>query len=154
MGSPSKPLRWAGPTERRVYPDRRARPTALRSALRIRGRRRGFRRAGEGRNAYVDCPAPRSVLLVGLVLMGSLFDAYMTLVHIQYGGSEANPFMALALALGPTVFVGIKMGLTGAGAWFLAAHQYFPLAYKGLHGLVLGYGMLLVYHLMLALGHL
>jgi hypothetical protein len=86
--------------------------------------------------------------------MGSLLDAYVTLVHIQHGGSEANPLMALALAHGPTVFVGIKMGLTGAGAWFLAAHQYFPLASTGLYGLVLGYGMLLVYHLVLAVGSL
>jgi hypothetical protein len=84
--------------------------------------------------------------------MGSLLDTYVTLVHIQHGGSEANPLMALAR--GPTVFVGIKMGLTGAGAWFLAAHQYFPLASTGLHGLVLGYGALLVYHLVLAVGHL
>jgi formate hydrogenlyase subunit 3/multisubunit Na+/H+ antiporter MnhD subunit len=91
------------------------------------------------------------VLLVVLVCVSSLMDAYLTLLHIQHGGSEANPLMVLALVYGPTTFVGIKMGLTGLGTWFLAAHQSFPLAYKGLHTLALGYGVVLLYHLMLVL---
>jgi hypothetical protein len=35
------------------------------------------------------------------------------------------------------------------GVWLLAAHQQFPLAQRGLHGLTLGYGVVLVSHLVL-----
>ena len=55
----------------RRLPDRRARPTTLWSALRGRGRRHGFRRALEGRQAYGDGLAPRIVWLAILVYGGN-----------------------------------------------------------------------------------
>jgi hypothetical protein len=36
--------------------------------------------------------------------------------------------------------------LTGLGAWFLVAHQYFPMAYRGLLGLAGGYIGILFIH--------
>jgi formate hydrogenlyase subunit 3/multisubunit Na+/H+ antiporter MnhD subunit len=83
--------------------------------------------------------SPRVLLLALAVLSGSLLDAYLTIRYVQQGGSEANPLMAWAMAQGEAVFLGLKMGLTGLGTWFLAAHQQVPLAYQGLHGLVLVY---------------
>jgi hypothetical protein len=65
---------------------------------------------------------------------------------IQNGGGEANPLMATAILRGDTHFVGLKMALTGMGAWFLAAHQGFPLAIRGLHVLAVGYVGLLLIH--------
>jgi hypothetical protein len=55
--------------------------------------------------------------------------------------------MHLALAHGPTVFIALKLSLTGLAAWWLAAHQQWRLATRGLYGLVLGYGTVLGYHL-------
>jgi hypothetical protein len=130
-------------------PDRRARPTTLWSTLRWQGRRTGFRRAGEGRQVYVDCLARRTVVLALLIVVGSVLDAVLTLLHLADGGSEANPLMHLALAHGPTVFVTCKLSITGVVVWFLAVHQQFPLATRGLHGLALGYGVVLAYHLAL-----
>jgi hypothetical protein len=140
---------WTFPGERRRQPDRRTRPASLWHTLRLRGRRRGFRRTGEGRSAYVDCPAPRVVLLVCLVVVGSALDALFTMLHVTQGGREGNPLMALALAHGPMTFMSLKLSLTNAAAWFLAAHQQFPLAYKGLYGLALLYLALLGLHGML-----
>jgi Domain of unknown function (DUF5658) len=137
--------------ERRGLADRRARPTTLVSAIRWKGRRKGFRRAGEGRYAYVDCLAWRIVGLAILVCVCSLLDALLTLLHLEDGGGEANPLMHMALAHGTTLFVTLKFSITGVAAWFLAAHQQFPLAYRSLHGLVLGYGTVLLYHLVLRL---
>jgi hypothetical protein len=77
--------------ERRHVADRRARPTTLWSALRWRGRRTGFRRAGEGHYTYVDVLARRTVVLALLVFGGSLLDALCTLRHVHQGGQEANP---------------------------------------------------------------
>jgi hypothetical protein len=51
--------------------DRRAHPTTFQSTLRWHGCRRSFRRAGEGHNAYVDCPTLRTIVLVLLVVCGS-----------------------------------------------------------------------------------
>jgi hypothetical protein len=137
--------------ERRSLADRRTRPTTFVSAIRWHGRRKGFRRAGEGCYAYVDCLAWRVVGLTVLVCVGSLLDALLTLLHLEEGGCEANPLMYVALAHGTTLFVTLKLSITCVAAWFLAAHQQFPLAYRGLHGLALGYGVLLAYHLTLVL---
>jgi uncharacterized protein DUF5658 len=137
--------------ERRSLADRRTRPTTFVSAIRWHGRRKGFRRAGEGRYAYVDCLARRIVALAVLICVGSLLDALLTLLHLEDGGGEANPLMHMALAHGTTLFVVLKLSITCVAAWFLAAHQQFPLAYRGLHGLALSYGVLLAYHLTLVL---
>jgi hypothetical protein len=133
-------------SERRGQSDRRVHPTTLWSALRYRGRRQGFRRSGEAYRVYVDCPSRDAVLLLSFVLGASGLDAILTLFFIQDGGGEANPFMSFVLTHGPTPFMGIKMALTGLGAWFLVAHQYFPAAYRGLIVLAGGYLGILLMH--------
>jgi hypothetical protein len=91
------------------------------------------------------------VELAVLICVGSLLDALLTLLHLEGGGSEANPLMYIALAHGTTLFVILKISITCVATWFLAVHQQFPLAYRGLHGLALGYGAILAYHLVLVL---
>ena len=137
--------------ERRSLADRRTRPTTFVSAIRWKGRRKGFRRAGEGCYAYVDCLARHIGDLAVLVCVCSILDALLTLLHLEDGGREANPLMHVALAYGTTLFVVLKLSITCVAVWFLAVHQQFPMAYRGLHGLALGYGMLLAYHLVLIL---
>jgi hypothetical protein len=135
-------------SERRTHADRRRQPTALLGTLRLYGRRLGGRRCGEG-GIYVDHLAPRVVALVLFVVLCSALDALFTLIHIQQGGFEANPVMAMALNQGISSFVGMKMALTGLGATLLAIHQNFWLGIRGLHTLALIYAGLLVYHLII-----
>ena len=135
--------------DRRRLPDRRARPTTLWSAIRSQGRRTSFRRAGEGHQAYVDGLTRATGLLALFVVVGSLLDALLTLRYLQEGGGEANPLMRLAIAHSQTLFLAVKIGITGAAVWVLAAHQQWPLAMRGLYGFALGYGAVLVYHLVL-----
>src|SRR5262245_16806911 len=137
--------------ERRWQFDRRTHPTTLWDALRVRGRRKGFRRVGEASYVYVDCACRRAVVLLFFVLAASALDALCTLLFLQRGGQEANPFMTLVLSYGQTPFVGLKMALTGIGAWFLVAHYYFPMAYRGLLGLAGGYVGLLLLHAIILL---
>jgi hypothetical protein len=132
--------------ERRQPGDRRAHATTFWSTLRFRGRRKGFRRAGEAYKAYVDCPSQRAVVLLFFVFGASVLDALCTLLFIQNGGREANPVMSLMLSYGHTPFVGIKIALTGIGAWFLAAHHSFPMASRGLYMMAAGYAGLLLVH--------
>jgi hypothetical protein len=137
--------------ERRHLADRRSHPTTFLSTLRWQGRRTGFRRAGEGHRAYVDCLARRTVVLTLCVFVGSLLDALLTLRHWHNGGGEVNPLLHLVLSHSPTLFLPLKLSLTSVGVWGLAAHQQFPLAQYGLRGLTLSYGVVLVYHLILSL---
>ncbi len=143
--------RYEQSLERRRLADRRTRPTTFVSAIRWKGRRKDFRRAGEGRQAYVDCLARRIAGLAVLVCVCSLLDALLTLLHLEDGGCEANPLMSVALEHGTTLFVVVKLSITCVAAWYLAVHQQFPLASRGLHGLALGYGVLLAYDLALVL---
>jgi uncharacterized protein DUF5658 len=137
--------------ERRCGVDRRKTPTTFWSALRLHGRRRGFRRTGKVYRAYVDCPSQRAAFLLFLVFGTSILDALLTLRFLQTGGTEANPFMALALGYGPAPFVGLKVALTGIGAWFLVIHEYFPMAFRGLQASAGGYLGLLLVHVIIML---
>lgn len=138
------------PAKQRRISDRRTRPTSFWSvAFRFRGRRAGFRRSAEGYRAYIDQPSSRVVLLVLFVMLSSICDALLTLLHLENGGSEANPMMALVLHQGTAPFLHVKLSLTGAGAWLLAAHEHFPLAFQALHSMAVIYGLLLMLHGML-----
>jgi hypothetical protein len=137
--------------DRRQQSDRRSHPTTFWSIWRLGGRRKGFRRAGEAYRAYADCPSQRVLVLLFIVIGASVLDALLTLLFLQHGGAEANPLMAVTINYGEAHFVGIKMALTGIGVWFLAAHQHFPLAFRGLHVLATGYVGLLLIHAALLL---
>ena len=108
--------------DRRRLPDRRARPTTLWSALRWQGRRMGFRRAGEGHYASVDGLARPTVVLALFVAASSLLDALLTLRYLQDGGGEANPLMHLAIAHSQTLFLAVKIGVTGPAVWGFVAN--------------------------------
>lgn len=135
--------------ERRRLAVRWAYPMMCVHAFRWKGRRKSFGRAGEGHQASGDGLARRTMVLALFVFVASLLDALLTLGHLARGGEEANPLLALALTHSTALFLHLKIGLTGACVWILAAHQHFPLATRGLYGLAIGYATLLVYHLLL-----
>jgi Domain of unknown function (DUF5658) len=110
---------------------------------------RAFDGRGRGHQGYVDGLTWQTVGLTVVVYGCSILDALLTLLYLEDGGSEANPLMHLTLAHSTTLFLTIKIGITGAAAWWLAAHQQWPLATHGLYALALGYGTVLVYHLVL-----
>ena len=132
--------------DRRHFPDRRRAPTPLLAVLNPRGRRRSFRRDGEGEDEYVDRLAPRTVFLVVTIVCLSCLDALFTLLYLQKGGTEANPFMELALFEGVAVFLLVKGVLTVLGVLFLAVHQNFRIGGKALRLIALGYVALTLYH--------
>ncbi|WP_143309998.1 DUF5658 family protein [Candidatus Entotheonella palauensis] len=131
--------------EQRQRTDRRQ-ATTLWKSLRFGGRRQGARRAGEGQDTYVDQPARRVTILVGVILGSSILDAILTLLYIGRGGGEANPIMAMAINSGLTWFVALKMLLTVTGIIMLAIHQNFRLGLRGLYGMAIIYLALLLYH--------
>ncbi len=94
--------------------------------------RRGSHAGREtGRLIYVKYPSRRVIWLVLFITVCSALDALFTLLHLAEGGGEANPYAALLMTYGDITFVSLKMTITGAGAWVLAALQQFVPAYLG-----------------------
>ena len=86
------------------------------------------------------------------IVLACALDALFTLLHLDEGAVEANPFMAMALARGETLFVVVKTAITVIGVWLLAAHQNFRVGLRGLYLIAAGYALLLAYHLALFVG--
>lgn len=138
------------PSDRRIVYDRRRRRTPMISTYTLfGGSRTAGRRACESANIYVDrFPFGMSLLLVGIFFLNVL-DAVLTLLHLQRGGEEANPFMAMALSFGPQAFFFIKCGVTAAALLFLLMHVRFHYVRKVL-GTVFGvYCCVFCYHMYL-----
>ena len=130
----------------RHQPDQRQQATLPHETSRWHERQEAYQWSCRAVHACLDGLSPRIVLLVIFVLTCSALDALFTLLHIQQGGSEANPIMALLLQQGSATFVGLKMSLTSFGALVLAGYQHVWLGLQGLHLLSLVYSGLLIYH--------
>lgn len=137
--------------ERRLGPDRRAKPTSFWEALRGKGRRRGGRREGEMENIYVEIYGRHEIFLVVMVLILNILDALLTLDYLEKGGWEANPVARGLLDLGDAWFLGAKTGLIGLCLLFLLVHQTFKFVRLALYVLTAFYSLLFCYHLFLQL---
>lgn len=102
-----------------------------------------------GHLLQVELPSRRVIWLVLFIMVCSALDALFTLLYISNGGQEANPYAALLMSYGDTTFVSVKMAITGAGTWVLAALQQFVSAYLALYGMMLLYLAVMALHAML-----
>ena len=84
------------------------------------------------RKAITALPFKTCILPLLLVVL-SVLDAFFTMICIQRGGSELNPFMRLALSYGPETFFMTKMILTVIPAIVLASLSRFRAANHGLY---------------------
>lgn len=133
-------------SERREGGDRRQRPTRWLSRHWLRGRRRGGRRAGEGRDVFVDRYRAWEWVAVALLLLLCVADLLLTLDVLARGGEEANPVMRWALERGTGTFVALKLGLTLLGALVLLVRVRFRWMRHALLGLVAAYVVLIGWH--------
>lgn len=144
----------AEPTpEAAVYPrgpDRRKRPTPRFSRYALYGgRRKQPRRGEELEGSFVDLYGTRVWLLVMWVALLNVADSFFTLIHLQNGGSEANPVAAAMLLTGTVPFVLLKSGVIAVALLVLCVHKNFRLARAGLWIAASTYTLLLCYHLLL-----
>ncbi len=137
--------------ERRTGIDRRERATGFLSRHWLTGRRRVGRRDGERDNIYVDRYGTWDWVLVGGVLGLSLLDMVFTLIHLNAGGTEANPVMAWALAWGGHgAFKAVKTITTVVGLLVLLVHVRFRRVRTLLSIAFLVYAGVFVFHLYLS----
>jgi len=113
----------------------------------LRGRRRCGRREEEREFVYVDRPGGWMMTAFAVLVGLSLLDAWYTLDLLKRGATEANPVMKLALDVSDQAFVVIKTGITILGAAFLSLHKNWPLGRLCMVVALLGYSLLLFYHL-------
>ena len=131
-------------------PDRRKRPTPRFSRYVLwGGRRKRIRRTSEREGSFVDAYGTRLLLIVMWIALMNVADSFFTLIHLQSGGSEANPIAEMLLEQGRIPFVLLKSGLIAIALLVLCVHKNFHLARIGLWTAALSYTLLLVYHLSL-----
>lgn len=135
--------------ERRSGADRRSKPTRMLSKWNFWGTRARGRRRGEDRNIYVDRYEASDLVVVSVILILNVLDAWLTLVYLGYGGVEANPIAKALLDAGTGSFVGAKSVAVGGCLLFLVLHKKFMAVRPALRVLMGFYGVLLVYHLYL-----
>ena len=138
--------------ELRVRSDRRQRPTPMYSRYALfGGRRRTIRRDDERNGAFVDVHGPRMLVVVMAIIALNLLDAWFTLLFLSHGGKEMNPVvqMVLDLSVQPWPFLLLKTLGIGLACAFLILTKHFRSARIGLAIVLIGYTVLLGWHLYL-----
>jgi len=111
--------------EKRKTPDRRRIPSRPLTLYALRGRRKGARRSGEDKNLYVDRYEPRFVILISLIMVLCVLDAYFTLRIIDFGGKELNLFMFIFIYKKPIAALLFKYLATMVSIIFILVHKNF-----------------------------
>ena len=146
----AEPIQTPEPEPRRTPSDRRERPTRMLSRYTVVGRRRRNRRTTDPKTSfYVDWISGSYLVALILVLLLILTDTISTLHIINRGGAEANPIMRWMLELSPFWFAFVKAATALAAFFLLAVHRYFPIARILTTVLLLTYGALVCYHVIL-----
>lgn len=151
MGTESKGVDLV---ERRSGVDRRTRSLGAYLYGGIYPRRVGGRRNEDRLYPIVDWHSPRVLALVVAILGLCAMDAVLTVILLQHGAIEANPFMALLVPHNLTWFVAVKLGLTAIGLLVLVACSTMRLmriipGEAVLYFVLIAYGVLVSYELRL-----
>ena len=102
-------------TEQRSLTDRRSLTWRTVFFGFFRSRRRQHRRVDELDVRFIDWHHPWLFFLAVGVMLMSCLDAFMTLLLLERGMVEANPFMQAVMGQSTTTFAISKMLMTGTG---------------------------------------
>jgi hypothetical protein len=120
----------------------------------VRRRRLDLRRSADESRPLLDLVESHLPAVVVTILLLCCADALLTLELLKAGASELNPLMNKLLSIDVTLFTAAKMALTGAGIIVLVLASRFRLfgrirVVQGLHGILIGYLLLVLYELAL-----
>lgn len=114
--------------ERQPMDRRQARFQSLVYGAITYGRRCGPRRRNDSRGYYVDLYDEQLLAVATTIFALCCLDAFFTLMLLEMGAEEINPFMAALLEYGVQTFVYTKLTITGIGLVFLVVHAAFWIA--------------------------
>ena len=117
-------------------------------------RRKASRRDVDRANSYVDVHETSLFAVFSLTILFSIVDALFTLIIIENGGEELNPFMKLLMDRNVSEFFWVKFSITSFGMAFLVVHKHFVAfrlisGYHFLYGIFLMYFSLIIYEMYL-----
>ena len=139
-------------TDKRIFKDRRARPTPALSRFTFYGRRKSLRReADRQRGGYVDRYAPRLLVPLVVILALNVLDVLFTLMILNAGGCEVNPVVGSAIGLWGDRFWMWKFGLSSACVVLLCLHSGFRSIGKVIFGIAVIYVTVALYQYSLLL---
>jgi hypothetical protein len=121
-------------------------------------RRSPSRRGGDAGVHLLDWHAAHLLAVsIGILLM-CVVDAFLTLILLQGGAVEVNPFMAGLIYRNVAIFASLKMAMTSAGILlmvYLARYRFMRLLRVewALYGVLIGYAGLIVYEISMIKGN-
>ena len=136
----------------RILNDRRKKPTPALSRFALGGRRRNFRRKeDQKRGGYVDHYG--SGLLFPIVLIAGLniLDALFTMIILEDGGLEINPFVHSAIQIYGDRFWIWKFAMVSFSLILLCLHNKFRLAKPAMFGISAAYATVVLFQIFLIL---
>jgi hypothetical protein len=111
--------------DRRQLPDRRIASTKSFSFYPVRGRRKRARRVEEGENYYVDRYELRYLFLIISILILCFLDAFLTVILLQLGAEELNPFMLIFIKKDLVLSMIVKYVITALSLICILIHKNF-----------------------------
>jgi hypothetical protein len=111
--------------DRRQLPDRRLASTKSFSIYTLWGRRKRARRFEEAENYYVDRYELRYLLLIISILILCFLDAFLTVILLQLGAKELNPFMLIFIEKDVVLSMVVKYVITAISLIFILVHKNF-----------------------------
>jgi hypothetical protein len=113
-------------SEQRELSDRRKQPTPGLSRFSFFGRRKAFRREGDRqKGGYIDRYSTGLFSLLLLIVGLNLLDAFLTIMILDRGGREVNPFVRSAIELFGERFWAWKFTLVSIVLILLCLHSKF-----------------------------
>ena len=113
-------------SEHRELNDRRKQPTPGLSRFSFSGRRKAFRREADRlKGGYIDRYGTGLFFLLLLIVILNLLDALLTIMILDRGGWELNPFVRSAIELFGERFWAWKFTLVSITLILLCVHSKF-----------------------------
>ena len=111
--------------DRRQLQDRRLSSTKSICLYTMRGRRKKARRMEEAENYYVDRYELRYLFLIISILILCFLDAFLTVILLQLGAVELNPFMLIFIEKDVVLSMVVKYVITAISLTCILIHKNF-----------------------------
>jgi hypothetical protein len=142
-------------TERRVFKDRRRKPTPLLSRYTLWGRRKTLRRKeDQERGGYVDRYDSSLLFFLVLIVGLNVLDSLFTMIILECGGQEINPLVRAAIEVYGDQFWVWKFTIVSVNIILLCLHSRFRYVDKILLWITILYLGIISYQVLLMKFHI
>jgi hypothetical protein len=141
-------------SDQRTLQDRRKKPTPRLSWYTFLGRRKMFRRKSDQEKAgYLDRYSPILFFLLALILGLNVLDSLFTMILLDVGGQELNPFVRSFIELHGDMFWTWRFVIVLVALILLYLHRGFVQVRRVIIAIGLVYMTILIYQMYLILYH-